>query len=61
MLRVASGTEYKLHEAPRVDMGKVEAEWAGIVRGPGPPLDGADPSACDDVEAVEEINFALLG
>ncbi len=41
---MAPGTEYKLQQAPKVDLQKVELEWAGIVRGQ------PDTAVSDDLE-----------
>ena len=33
-LQPASGSEFKLNEAPRIDLSKTEQDWAEIVHGP---------------------------
>lgn len=54
--QVVPGTEYKLQQAPKVDLQKVEHEWAGIVRGQ------PDTAASDDLEMqdFEEDDLNLL-
>ena len=34
LLQPASGSEFKLNEAPRINLSKTEQDWATIVHGP---------------------------
>ena len=36
LLQPASGSEFKLNEAPKIDLSKAEEDWAKILHGPGP-------------------------